>query len=558
LTLLVYLAVNLAGMFVPLIENAAKYAQVSREICDSGNWLELTIAHAPYIEKPPLLFWIGALSFKLFGISDLAFRIPVLLISLAGIYSTYRLGKLLCSENTGKMAAFFWATCVGYLYFHSDIHTDTLLADFVIISIWQFAAFFREKKTSQFLVGTISLGLAMLTKGPFGLTLPVLAIATALAAGHKFREIFHPRWLVALLIILIFISPALYGLYKQFGTEGIRFFFWTNNVGRMTGSYRSSGNEPLFYLQNSLLVLFPWTIFVFAGIGLEIRRLYFKIKNRQPFSESGETLLLSGTLLFLIFLSAASQQNPHYMLPVIPLMMILAARWIVPVFEEKRFSRLKTAIILTNLIFSGMALIVVLILMIWAYPEKRLWFWLVFGAILGLLPFLLVRTKGLKKQLSTLMVFTAILFFSFNTSIYPSMLKYHSTFDACAIFNRHAGGQEKLYSYRVRHWSLFFYSKNYGEWLPEENGLNNLIARGTDWIYTDEYGLNNLIARGTDWIYTDEYGLNQLKLRNVKMEITNEFKHRTITGHTLKFMNPETREPELEKYYLVKLINATN
>jgi 4-amino-4-deoxy-L-arabinose transferase-like glycosyltransferase len=90
-----------------------------------------------------LLFWIGAIFFELFGISTSVWKIAIYLVSILGIWSTYRLGKLLYGRETGILSAIFWACGLSYLYYHNDIHTDTLLADLVIFSIWQLAVFFR-------------------------------------------------------------------------------------------------------------------------------------------------------------------------------------------------------------------------------------------------------------------------------------------------------------------------------------------------------------------------------------------------------------------------------
>ena len=108
---------TLAGMWAPLVINAAKYAQISREILDSGDWIRLTIVGDAYNQKPPFLFWLGALSFSLLGVSTFAFKLPVIIYSLLGIFATYKLAALLYGKQTGRFAALFWGTSLGYLSF---------------------------------------------------------------------------------------------------------------------------------------------------------------------------------------------------------------------------------------------------------------------------------------------------------------------------------------------------------------------------------------------------------------------------------------------------------
>jgi len=90
LAIIAYALVLISGLFTPMIVNAAKYAQVSREIFESGDWINLSIAGDAYDQKPPLLFWIGAIAYKLFGVSQFSYKIAVIIVSFAGIFGTYR------------------------------------------------------------------------------------------------------------------------------------------------------------------------------------------------------------------------------------------------------------------------------------------------------------------------------------------------------------------------------------------------------------------------------------------------------------------------------------
>ena len=63
--------VHFMGLFVDVIENeASQYASIAREMLQDGHWLQVQHRHTPYLDKPPLLFWFSAISFKLLGISN--------------------------------------------------------------------------------------------------------------------------------------------------------------------------------------------------------------------------------------------------------------------------------------------------------------------------------------------------------------------------------------------------------------------------------------------------------------------------------------------------------
>lgn len=533
--MVLYLVALVSGMLVPLIANAAKYAQISREIIDSGDWLKLTIAREAYNQKPPLLFWFGAVSYSLFGVSTFAFKLPVILFSLLGIFATFRLGNLLYDKKTGKLAAFFWATSLGYLYFHNDIHADTLLATNVIIAIWQFSEYFYHKKRGGFYLGVLFTGLAMLTKGPIGLVVPALAIGINLLVHKKRKEIFQFRWIIALIILVFIISPALIGLYKQFGTEGLKFYFWTNNMGRITGSYQGVNTDPLFYFYNSIYTLAPWTIFAFAGIFMEIKTKVIQIKNKALEKEASEFITLGAILPFLAILSIAKQKNPHYIMAILPLVMLLAAKWVIPIFNELKYLKTKKTIEILNYI---------LVLLLWAallafslcfYRETNIWKWLLSFLSAALIIAFLFLSKGLNKQILILLTTSTLFIFSVNTSIIPKMMEYHSTYNVAKVFNQKADDNDKLYSYRLRFWSSFFYSKSYGSWIRSEKGLPEL------------QGIENA------WVYTDGYGIGRLKANGFEFEIIETFPHRTITGQTLKFLTSEDKSQFLQDFYLVEL-----
>lgn len=523
--------ISITGLPVELISNAAKYAQVSREILTNKDWINLTIAEAPYDQKPPLLFWVGAFSFQLFGFSVTAYKVMVIFISLLGVYSTYKLGKLLYGEKTGLLATVFWVISVAYLHFHNDIHTDTLLATFVVFSVWQFALFFRNRKWHQFLWGSVGVGLAMLTKGPVGLAIPAFAIGTDLLLHKQFKDIFNIRWIAAIFIIGVIISPALIGLVNQFGPEGIIFYFWTNNVGRITGTYAGSNSDPTFYIHNALYVLAPWTIFAFTAIVLEIKEL---IKTK---AKSKEFLTIGGILLYLIVLSIAKQKNPHYMLAVVPFIFILSAKWALIVLNSNEAQKLKRFIFSANRVLAVILILLSLVFTTWFYPETNIFYWIFSGLLLIVFFYFFFRPTGLKKQTIMLALSAVFLLFSLNTSILPSMLKYQSSIDASRYFNENAPEDATLsiYGPGARYWELFLYSKSPGKYLLEKEDFQNYERK--------EKG----------WYYTDPNGLEELKEMEENVIVEKTFKHKKVTRQSLPFLNPKTREQHFRQLILARI-----
>ncbi|WP_423127877.1 ArnT family glycosyltransferase [Gaoshiqia sp. Z1-71] len=532
-----YLLVNVSGLFVPMIVNAAKYAQVGREILDNHDWINLTVGGEAYDQKPPLLFWIAAVTFKLFGISGIAYKLVILLFSLIGVYATFKLGELLYDKRTGSLAAFFWATCLGYVHFHNDIHTDTLLVVPVMLSIWQYAAYFKKKKEYHFYLGTVFVGLAMLDKGPVGMVIPGAAVGLHLLLTRNFKAIVNYRWLVAIPIVALLILPAIWGLYKQFGPEGVKFYFWTNNMGRITGSYHGRHNDPFFYFHTTLYMIAPWAVFGFVGLFMQIRE---KVKRKLNFTGEDEFFTLGGILVYLLIASVAKQQNPHYEMAVLPLILILGARWAFLIFELPAFNQLKKVIGYIHLVIGILLFLLIFPFITYFFQESKIWIWAVVVILAGAFVYILSWKNSLNKQLSYLLISGSALLFILNTSILPNMGKYHSSFAAVRTFNEETSGKEELHIYTEegRYWEIFFYSKNYGRYM----------------VTPKDYMENPPAVN--DWLYTGPEGLEELEEMNVKVDTVKVLSHRSLSRMSLKFLNPKTRKLKLETRYLLRVRGA--
>lgn len=532
--ILLYLLVNITSLFIPLVVNAAKYAQIGREMLENQNWIDLTIGSDPYDQKPPFLFWIAALVFQTFGISVIAYKLSVLLISLAGIYGTYKLGELLYDRRTGILSAFFWATCLGYTHYHNDIHTDTLLVVPVILAIWQFAAFVKDHHNYHFFLGSFLTGLGMLVKGPITLVIVGSAVGLHLLVTRNLRMIFHFRSLIALAIVIILTLPALWGLYDQFGMEGIKFYLWTNNIGRVDGSYAGHNTDLFYYIHTTIYMIAPWVVFSFTGIYMQIRE---KMLKKWKFTDADEFYTIGGILFFLFISSVAKAKNPHYELVILPLIAILAARWAFLIFERPEFFKLQKVFGAFHLGIGIILFILTGIFLIYVFPEDRIWIWLVIILLAGSFIYVLTWKNSMSKQLTYLMLAISSILFTMNTNILPNLSKYQSSLEACSVFNANAGPTEKLHIFtpESRYWEIFLYSKNYGRYMVSPSDFKRIAPPVNDWIYT-----------GTE-------GVKQLAAMRVPVDTVRVFQHNSMTRLSLKFLNPETRASKLKTRYLLKL-----
>ncbi len=119
------LAVPILGLTSPLLEvDDARYAQVPAEMLASGDWVLPTLDGTAYVEKPPLWYWTAAASYKLFGVSEGAARLAMLLFALLGVAGAWWLGSWLYEPGVGVAAAAATATASLWIFLTHNMTVD--------------------------------------------------------------------------------------------------------------------------------------------------------------------------------------------------------------------------------------------------------------------------------------------------------------------------------------------------------------------------------------------------------------------------------------------------
>lgn len=168
------------------------FAESAREMIVTGNFSRVQIDFHPFWEKPPLFFWMQALSMKLFGINEFAARFPNAVIGILTLLTLYFIGKKLYDEKFGLIWALaYLGSFLPHIYFKSGI-IDPFFNFFIFLSVIFLAKSIRDNGENKglkyaFLAG-ISIGLATLTKGPVGLLIAGISVLVYWAT-MKFQRI---------------------------------------------------------------------------------------------------------------------------------------------------------------------------------------------------------------------------------------------------------------------------------------------------------------------------------------------------------------------------------
>lgn len=323
----------------PLIDvDETRYAVMSRDLLNSFNWNDLMLNNQPFLEKPPLYFWIVSASIKFFGkFTPYAVRFPIALLSSVLVFFTYFFGKKVISRKFGMISALTLLTSVFFLVFSHVAIIDMVLTVFMTSAIYcGFLSHFCEAKNRKYLWWYFYLfvGLGFLAKGILALVIPVTIIFLYNLITKTVKDIFKPvNLLPGLIVFLLVATPWHLIMYKHYGFEFIKQYFLIHHFGRFMGSEYIGRERPLLYFVPVFLLGFlPWTFMFFAFLYDGFKKLNAKFQAAQGMikdkicavleaTTNEQKLILFASIYFIVvfvLFSTASTKLPTYILPLFP------------------------------------------------------------------------------------------------------------------------------------------------------------------------------------------------------------------------------------------------
>lgn len=313
------LALPLLVLGSPLIEvDDARYAEVPRAMAASGDWIQPSLNAMPYIEKPPLWYWLSAASIKTFGLSEAAARLPMLLLALLGVGGIFWLGSWLYSPSIGRTAALATATAGLWLFL---VHNLTLDLPVSVFLLWTTALILRvlEKPADAKWAAPaawVAAALAFLSKGLISVLFPVLWTAVMIGLFPRWRrpalKLLSP---LGLLLAALLAAPWFFAVQAR-RPDFFHTFFIEQHFQRYLTPKYSRGAPWWFYLAVLPGGLLPWTAPFLSGLMKTVRR---------PFADAHATALALWVIGVIAFFTTSHSKLATYALPVVPHAALLAA-----------------------------------------------------------------------------------------------------------------------------------------------------------------------------------------------------------------------------------------
>jgi 4-amino-4-deoxy-L-arabinose transferase-like glycosyltransferase len=344
IVLLVAAAVYAGCMISPpsLMDDVdAVQAQIARNMLTSGDFVTARLDGIPYLEKAPLIYWLIAGSFKIFGATDWVARIPIVVAAIALAWLTAAFATWAFGRRAGLYAGLCISTCFGLFLFTRILIPDVMLTASIALSMWAFLRAIDETERRQrwwAFVMWASLGTSLLFKSLVGVVFPVAAALIYLGITGplwhaKILRALHPLsgLPVALLIaapwhILAALKNPPYFDFTMHSAAGeyhgfLWFYFINEQLLRFLNLRypRDYDTVPrLYFWLFHLLWLFPWSVY-FPAVVNQCFKLRFKARDRAG---RARLLALCWTGFILVFFTFSTTQE-YYSMPCYPALALL-------------------------------------------------------------------------------------------------------------------------------------------------------------------------------------------------------------------------------------------
>lgn len=331
------------------IVDEARNAEAAREMLERSDFLVPTYNYELRTDKPPLHYWIFILGYKLLGVSELSSRIGSAIIGLATVLLVYLFTVKVLNRKIALISASLLPTCLySFLIFRMAV-PDPYLVFFSTLALFSFYLGIVNNTYKYILIFYVSIGLAVLTKGPVGFILPFGVAFTfiffrgmltpshsdtkgvpqlLLSAVKTLKVFLTSRHIIGFLIAGAIAIPWYVIVSIKTGGAFTSGFFWSHNIKRFLTPI--GGHEGPFFITFIFILVgfFPWSFFI-----IQVLRSSFKEKT-DPLV----LFLLLWIAIYLIFYSISATKLPHYLVPTYPALSILTAKYLSQDMPYKRVS----------------------------------------------------------------------------------------------------------------------------------------------------------------------------------------------------------------------------
>ncbi len=375
----------LAGAPLPHLDGDDKfYGDIARNILASGDWLTLKHPGQPWwvVDKPPLSFWLMAISIRLGGDNEAALRLWQLLMAVVAIVLTFRIARLGAGREEALLAALLLGTSVQFFYLSLNPKQDVPLSLFLALAFYAYLSYRSGGRTRAAVLAGVCAALAVLSKGIVALAVFALVVVVDWQGSWPAKGAGHWRWTQvgagAAAFALVAAPWFVVGAIRQ-GQPFIDTFFLGGTLG--VGRFFHGVTTPFPYWEGVLIEIptvmvgmLPWTGFLPGAI----REAWRSLRAGPP---SVRLCVLWAGFYFLLVALSPADKMMHHLLPMYAPMAVLVARAVMTTPNDARRLRVPAAVALLAVV-PGAAMVV---LAQARYPEESQFYLPLVGPSIALL-----------------------------------------------------------------------------------------------------------------------------------------------------------------------------
>ena len=300
------------------------YVQTAKEMAQHNTWMTPYLFGAPQFEKPILLYWLLRSSIGVFGNTAFAARLPAAFIAILGVLAAYFL-SLLGFKNDKK--AFFSGliliSCGFYIGLARSVFTDMIFSIFILFALLSFywGYTYRARKGRGLLLFSVFSALAVLSKGPLGLLIPLSVVIAFLFIKKELKFLFCKYSLWGLFVFSVIALPWYILMEAKYGSIFNREFFYNDHFIRLLKAEHPVNDSWYFYPLTMVGTMFPWSLYALIALVYLVRGIR---RNMDTF-----TLFLGVWIgIVLLIFQFAHSKLTSYIFPLFPALALVTADFI--------------------------------------------------------------------------------------------------------------------------------------------------------------------------------------------------------------------------------------
>ena len=302
----------------------AIFAQVSKEILQTGDWITMHYEYKTWIYRSPLLMWIMALFYKLFGVTEFWSRAPSAFSGVGLVIITHLIGKSVYDKYTGFLAAVILLTSNQFVHSSRSGMTDVMLTFFIFLAIYAYLRLEEGNQAWWYLIWG-SCALAVMTKTTAAFVSPAAITLALLLKGRLMAAIRSRQFWLGVLIAVAILAPWHIAMLIKHGHRFINDYFIFNTIGHMNAAVDGLTGGRFFYIERLQTEFHPWYYLLPFALALCV--------HENIVGQSRSRILLLVIVLVFGLYTLARTKLPWYIVPLYPPFAILTASLITRAFR---------------------------------------------------------------------------------------------------------------------------------------------------------------------------------------------------------------------------------